>query len=188
MGQRERLARIKQAEEDLAEGAESEGDPISNALFSGAILVAVGSLFGTIGYLIWQNSQREKACKKFLEEMALDENVIKRPSGLLYKVERKGEGKFHPTLRANCKCNYRGTLIDGTEFDSSYKHGKPADLQPIGLIRGWTEALRRMVEGDKWTLYIPAELAYGNNTQGSIPGNSALIFELELVQIQGEQV
>merc|ERR1719491_27289 len=88
--------------------------------------------------------------KQFLEEKAAEEGVISLPSGLLYKVLKKGEGQHHPTADAPCDCHYAGSLIDGTEFDSSYKRGKPTTFAPKQVIKGWTEAMQLMVEGDKW--------------------------------------
>lgn len=85
-----------------------------------------------------------------------------------------------------CKCHYAGTLIDGTEFDSSYKRGSPLTFAPNQVIKGWTEALQIMEEGAKWELYIPSELGYGDRgAGGSIPGGAVLIFTLELLEITG---
>uniref|UniRef100_A0A6B2LQE6 peptidylprolyl isomerase n=1 Tax=Arcella intermedia TaxID=1963864 RepID=A0A6B2LQE6_9EUKA len=106
-----------------------------------------------------------------------------------YKVLHKGHGTFHPTVDSNCECHYRGTLIDGTEFDSSYKRGRPATFAPQQVIKGWTEAMQLMVEGDKWELYIPAELAYGNAQRGQfITPGSVLLFELEILTILGNKI
>jgi len=83
-------------------------------------------------------------------------------------------------------CHYRGTLINGKEFDSSYKRGSPATFAPNQVIKGWTEAMQLMKEGDKWELYIPSELAYGERGAGKdIPGGSALIFTLEMIKVKG---
>jgi len=110
------------------------------------------------------------------------EGVIVLPSGLQYKVIKEGTGKT-PVAADKVKTNYRGTLIDGTEFDSSYKRGKPAEFPVTGVIKGWVEALQLMKEGGKWELYIPADLAYGSRARPTIPANSALIFEIELLEI-----
>merc|ERR1719497_301005 len=127
--------------------------------------------------------------KKFLEEKAKEEGVVTLPSGLLYKVLKKGEGMHHPTKDSPCDCHYAGTLIDGTEFDSSYKRGKPTTFAPKQVIKGWTEAMQLMVEGDKWEMYIPSELAYGERgAGGKIPGGAALIFEMELMKIKGKKL
>ena len=101
---------------------------------------------------------------------------------------RAGTGKT-PTINSPCDCHYSGTLIDGTEFDSSYKRGKPLTFAPNQVIPGWTQAMQLMKEGGKWELYIPSELAYGDNGAGaSIPGGAALIFELELLSVKGDYV
>mmetsp|Transcript_91713 Transcript_91713/g.230469 ORF Transcript_91713/g.230469 Transcript_91713/m.230469 type:complete len:157 (+) Transcript_91713:97-567(+) len=127
--------------------------------------------------------------QKFLEEKAKEEGVVTLPSGLLYKVLKKGEGKHHPTKDSPCDCHYRGTLIDGTEFDSSYKRGKPTTFAPKQVIKGWTEAMQLMVEGDKWEMYIPSDLAYGDRgAGGKIPGGAALVFEMEIIKIKGDKV
>merc|ERR1712183_1150117 len=122
-------------------------------------------------------------------EKAALPDVIKLPSGLLYKVLKKGEGTESPTADSPCDCHYAGTLIDGKEFDSSYKRGQPTTFAPNQVIKGWTEAMQLMVEGDKWEMYIPAELAYGSRGAGGvIPGKAALIFQMEIIKIKGEKV
>eukprot|EP00927_Polykrikos_kofoidii_P045791 TRINITY_DN398_c0_g1_i1.p1 TRINITY_DN398_c0_g1~~TRINITY_DN398_c0_g1_i1.p1 ORF type:complete len:162 (+),score=38.32 TRINITY_DN398_c0_g1_i1:73-558(+) len=131
----------------------------------------------------------DAAGTKFLAEKAAEEGVVKLPSGLLYKVLKKGEGTHHPTADSPCDCHYRGTLTDGKEFDSSYKRGEPTSFAPNQVIKGWTEAMQLMVEGDKWEMYIPSDLAYGDRGAGGvIPGKAALIFEMELIKIKGKQV
>jgi len=102
------------------------------------------------------------------------------PDGLQYTVITKGTGAT-PAATDTVTVNYRGTLIDGTEFDSSYKRGQPASFPVGGVIRGWTEALQKMPVGSKWKLFIPSDLAYGETGQRSIPPNSVLIFEVELL-------
>jgi FKBP-type peptidyl-prolyl cis-trans isomerase len=102
------------------------------------------------------------------------------PDGLQYTVLTKGTGAL-PAPSDTVTVNYRGTLIDGTEFDSSYKRGQPASFPVGGVIKGWTEALQKMTVGSKWKLFIPSELAYGENGQRTIPPNSTLIFEVELL-------
>merc|ERR1740133_679103 len=87
--------------------------------------------------------------------------VISLPSGLQYKVLRQGDGKHHPTADSSCECHYGGKLIDGSTFDSSYDRGSPTSFAPNQVIKGWTEAMQLMVEGDKWEMYIPSELGYG---------------------------
>ena len=122
------------------------------------------------------------AGKAFLETNKSKEGVKVLPSGLQYKIIKQGTGKS-PTAEDKVKTHYRGTLIDGTEFDSSYKRNQPAEFAVKGVIKGWTEALQLMKEGDKWELYIPPELAYGERGNRNIPGNSTLIFEVELLEI-----
>ncbi len=124
----------------------------------------------------------EKA-EAFLAENAKQEGVVTLESGLQYKVLGSGEGKA-PGAESKVEVHYRGTLIDGTEFDSSYKRGEPASFPVNGVIPGWTEALKLMKEGDKWQLAIPPKLAYGERgAPPVIPGNSALVFEVELLKI-----
>jgi FKBP-type peptidyl-prolyl cis-trans isomerase len=112
--------------------------------------------------------------------------VVTLPSGLQYKILTPGTGP-KPTATDTVICQYKGTLLDGTEFDSSYKRGQPATF-PVGrVIKGWTEALQLMPVGSKWQLFIPADLAYGDRGAGQvIPPNATLIFEVELISIQGK--
>merc|ERR1719310_1244815 len=124
---------------------------------------------------------------KFLEENKKKDGVITLPSGMQYKVLRKGEGIAHPTADSPCECHYKGTLIDGTQFDSSYDRGTPTTFAPNQVIKGWTEAMQLMVEGDKWEMYIPMELAYGpSGKPPKIPASAALIFTMEIIKIKGE--
>src|ERR1700731_40499 len=114
------------------------------------------------------------------------DGVITLPSGLQYKILTQGTGP-NPTPSDSVVCNYRGTLLNGTEFDSSYKRGEPATFPVSGVIKGWTEALQLMPVGSKWQLFIPSELAYGERgAGGQIGPNATLIFEVELLSI-GEQ-
>merc|ERR1712178_71974 len=88
-----------------------------------------------------------------------------------------------------CECHYKGTLIDGTQFDSSYDRGQPTTFAPNQVIKGWTEAMQLMVEGEKWEMYIPPDLAYGERgAGGKIPGGSTLVFQMEIVKILGDTV
>lgn len=122
--------------------------------------------------------------KKFLAENKKKEGIKTLPSGLQYKVLTEGSGKT-PKAEDTVTVNYKGTLIDGTEFDSSYKRGQPATFQVKGVIKGWTEALQLMKEGSKWQLFIPPELAYGERGAGrDIGPNATLIFEVELLTIK----
>ncbi len=118
----------------------------------------------------------------FLEANKAKEGVQVLPSGLQYKVIKEGTGE-KPTAEDKVKTHYRGTLIDGTEFDSSYKRDKPIEFGVTGVIKGWTEALQLMKVGSKWELYIPANLAYGERGRPGIPPNSTLIFEIELLEV-----
>jgi FKBP-type peptidyl-prolyl cis-trans isomerase len=120
----------------------------------------------------------------YLEANKAKEGVVTLPSGLQYKVLQEGTGP-KPVATDQVVCNYRGTLLDGTEFDSSYKRGQPATFPVTGVIKGLTEALQLMPVGSKWQLVIPADLAYGDRGAGpQIGPNATLIFEIELISIQ----
>jgi FKBP-type peptidyl-prolyl cis-trans isomerase len=121
----------------------------------------------------------------FLVANKSKDGVVTLPSGLQYKILTDGTGP-KPTASDSVVCNYRGTLIDGTEFDSSYKRGQPATFPVSGVIKGWTEALQLMPVGSKWQLLIPSDLAYGapGQPRAGIGPDSTLIFEVELVSIQ----
>jgi FKBP-type peptidyl-prolyl cis-trans isomerase FklB len=122
--------------------------------------------------------------EKFLAENKSKEGIQTLPDGLQYKVTTPGKGK-KPQLTDTVIAHYRGTLIDGTEFDSSYRRGQPASFPVNGVIRGWTEALQLMEEGAKWQLFIPPNLAYGDRGAGQAVGpNAVLIFDVELLSIQ----
>lgn len=122
--------------------------------------------------------------EKFLGENKKKEGVKTTPSGLQYKVIKEGTGP-QPKDTDTVTVQYRGTLIDGTEFDSSYKRGQPAEFPVTGVIKGWTEALLMMKVGSKYQLFVPSNLAYGERAMGpDIGPNSTLIFEVELVGIK----
>jgi len=126
------------------------------------------------------------AGKAFLEENGKKPGVITTESGLQYKVITTGDGK-QPKDTDTVTTHYKGTLIDGREFDSSYKRDKPASFPVNGVIKGWTEALQLMHVGDKWQLFIPSDLAYGATKRSElIEANSTLIFEIELLAIKGQ--
>jgi len=126
----------------------------------------------------------KQAGQQFLAANKTKEGVVTLPSGLQYKILKEGTGP-KPTATDTVVCNYRGTLIDGTEFDSSYKGGEPASFGVGQVIKGWTEALQIMPVGSKWQLFIPSELAYGERSPGAgIGPNSTLIFELDLLSIK----
>jgi FKBP-type peptidyl-prolyl cis-trans isomerase FklB len=127
-----------------------------------------------------------KEGQEFLAANKSKDGVVTLPSGLQYKILQSGTGP-KPATTDSVVCNYRGTTIDGTEFDSSYKRGQPATFPVSGVIKGWTEALQLMPVGSKWQLFIPGDLAYG--ARGAGPGigpNATLIFEVELISIQGK--
>ncbi len=123
-----------------------------------------------------------QAGKEFLAKNAKEKDVVTLPSGLQYKVITEGTGD-KPTATSRVKVNYRGTLLDGTEFDSSYKRNKPATFGVGQVIKGWSEGLQLMPVGSKYMFYVPQELGYGSRESGSIPPFSTLIFEVELVEI-----
>lgn len=122
------------------------------------------------------------AGKKFLEENSLNKSVYQTKSGLQYKIVKKGNGK-HPKASDRVKVHYTGKLLDGKVFDSSVERGEPIEFELGQVIPGWTEGLQLMDEGASYILYIPANLAYGDNPAGIIPPGSTLIFEVELLQI-----
>ena len=137
-----------------------------------------------------QKSKKEKGEKnimegeKFLEENKTKEGVVVLPSGLQYKVLTEGTGKS-PKATDKVKVHYKGTLIDGTEFDSSYKRNQPAEFAVNGVIKGWTEGLQLMTVGSSYKFFIPSELAYGERGAGADIGpNETLIFDVELLGIE----
>ena len=125
------------------------------------------------------------AGEKFLAENKNKPGVKTTASGLQYEVVTQGTGP-KPTATDTVVVNYRGTLIDGTEFDNSYKRGEPLSFPANRVIPGWTEALQLMPVGSKYKLYIPYQLAYGMNETGPIPGGSTLVFDVELLSIKGK--
>ncbi|HTP41341.1 MAG TPA: FKBP-type peptidyl-prolyl cis-trans isomerase [Nitrospiria bacterium] len=127
--------------------------------------------------------KNKKDGEAFLAENKKKPGVKTLPSGLQYKVITDGKGPI-PKASDTVTTNYKGTLIDGTEFDSSYKRGEPATFPVSGVIKGWTEALQMMKVGSKWELYVPPDLAYGPRGAGQVIGpNSTLVFEVELLSI-----
>ena len=128
--------------------------------------------------------KNKKEGEAFLTANKAKPGVVTLPSGLQYKILQAGTGP-KPTANDSVSCNYRGTLIDGTEFDSSYKRGQPTTFPVSGVIKGWTEALQLMPVGSKWQLFVPASLAYGDRAASALIGPDAtLIFDVELVSIQ----
>jgi FKBP-type peptidyl-prolyl cis-trans isomerase FklB len=131
-------------------------------------------------------AKNREAGQEFLDANKSKAGVVVLPSGLQYKIITAGTGP-KPAATDTVACNYRGTLVDGTEFDSSAKHGgQPAKFQVGGVIKGWTEALQQMPVGSKWELYIPADLAYGDNPRpgGPIGPGATLVFQVELISIE----
>jgi len=135
-----------------------------------------------------KGSKKEKeAGEKFLAANKKKVGVTTTASGLQYEVVTMGTG-VKPTSEDTVVCHYAGTLVSGKEFDNSYKRGEPISFPVTGVIKGWTEALQLMPKGSKWKLYIPSELGYGDRgAGGDIPGGSALIFEVELIDIKAKQ-
>ncbi|HUT23592.1 MAG TPA: FKBP-type peptidyl-prolyl cis-trans isomerase [Sumerlaeia bacterium] len=125
--------------------------------------------------------KNEAAGKKFLEENAEKEGVVTTLTGLQYKILREGTGKS-PKRADQVRVNYRGTFIDGEEFDSSYQRGEPTKFSVGAVIAGWTEALQVMKEGAKWQLFVPPDLGYGPGTP-TIPPQATLLFEIELIEV-----
>jgi FKBP-type peptidyl-prolyl cis-trans isomerase FklB len=131
-----------------------------------------------------EGSANKKAGEDFLAANKGKEGVVTLPSGLEYKILKEGTGP-KPAASDTVECNYRGTLIDGKEFDSSAKHGGPATFPVSGVIKGWTEALQLMPVGSKWQLFIPPDMAYGDRGAGpEIGPDATLIFDVELVSIK----
>lgn len=128
-------------------------------------------------------AKNKKTGEAFLAENKTKPGVVTLPSGLQYKVVTEGSGDA-PKAEDTVTVNYRGALIDGTEFDSSAKAGKPATFRVGGVIKGWTEALQLMKPGAKWQLVIPQDLAYGEMGRPTIPPGSTLVFDVELLSIQ----
>jgi len=128
-------------------------------------------------------AKNEKLAQEYLENNSKQDGVVTLESGLQYKIIKAGTGAS-PKAESKVQVHYRGTLLDGTEFDSSYKRGEPASFPVNGVIPGWTEALQLMKEGAKWQLVIPASLAYAERgAPPMIPPNATLIFDVELLKI-----
>jgi len=133
--------------------------------------------------MLVQAESNKKAGEAFLADNKTKDGVVTLPSGLQYKILREGTGP-KPATTDTVVCNYKGTLLDNTEFDSSYKRGQPATFPVSGVIKGWTEALQLMSVGSKWELFIPSDLAYGVPGRPGIGPNATLVFEVELMSIQ----
>ncbi len=129
------------------------------------------------------SDKNKKAGEDFVAQNAKKDGVVTLPSGLQYKVLKEGDGR-KPTLEDKVVCNYRGTLVDGTEFDSSYKQNKPVTLPVKAVIKGWREAIQLMPVGSKWQFVVPPQLGYGaRGAGGQIGPNATLVFEMELISI-----
>jgi FKBP-type peptidyl-prolyl cis-trans isomerase FklB len=127
--------------------------------------------------------KNKKAVEAFVAENVKKEGVVALPSGLQYKILKQGDGKM-PAVDDTVVCQYIGTLIDGSEFDNTYKRDKPAILPVKGVMPGWTQALQLMPVGSKWQIFIPPHLAFGEKEVPGIGSNAMLIFEVELMSIQ----
>lgn len=127
--------------------------------------------------------QKEKdAGTAFMEGNKAAEGVVELPSGIQYQILKEGAGE-KPTLASTIKAHYRGALLDGKEFDSSFKRNQPFTAKPTQLIKGWQEVLPMMPVGSTWRLWIPSDLAYGDYGTGGIPGGATLLFDIELLEI-----
>jgi FKBP-type peptidyl-prolyl cis-trans isomerase len=135
----------------------------------------------------WKNSNT--ASQTFLQSYAKEVGVNQLDDGLMYKVLTAGKGTYHPTLDSPCKVHYEGKLPNGVIFDSSYARGSPSTFAPNQVIKGWTEVLQKMVEGDVWEVVIPSDLGYGDRGSGhDIKGGDTLIFKMQLITITGKKV
>lgn len=130
-----------------------------------------------------QLAQLKQAEISFMQENAKAEGVNTTDSGLQYMVVQDGAGVVHPSPTSRVKVHYEGKLLDGTVFDSSYKRGEPIVFGLNQVIKGWTEGVQLMVEGEKTRFFIPSELAYGDRATGPIPARSTLIFDIELLGV-----
>ena len=120
---------------------------------------------------------------QFLKDLSVEEGIHSLPCGIYYKILETGEGKVSPTVRSIVSVHYRGTLIDGKEFDNSYKRNCPEAFRLCDVIDDWQIALQQMHAGDKWIIYIPSEMGYGSKASGPIPAYSTLVFEVELLSV-----
>jgi FKBP-type peptidyl-prolyl cis-trans isomerase FklB len=169
---------------------------VKDALTDGKFLMTVDEMNATLAAMQREEHERMAAAVRafaeknkkdgeaFLAANKAKDGVVTLASGLQYKVLKATDGK-KPGLDDRVLCNYRGTLLDGTEIDSSYKRSEPSTIPMKGVIKGWTEALQLMPVGSKWQIFIPSDLAYGEHGDGrNIGPNATLIFEVELLSIQ----
>jgi FKBP-type peptidyl-prolyl cis-trans isomerase len=183
-------SRVRSQAADL--DANTVAQALKEALTGGKTLISDDDALATLNQ--WQKDRIAKETQSnlqqgqaFLAENKKKEGIVALPSGLQYKIVTPGAGP-KPTASDTVVCNYKGTLINGTVFDSSEKHGHPLTFPVSGVIKGWTEALQLMPVGSKWQLFIPPDLAYGERGAGAdIPPNSTLVFEVELVSIQTKE-
>ncbi len=153
------------------------------------MLLAVVVIAGVIFYFFTSMNNQKAAQEnirlgnEFLAQNKTKEGVLSTASGLQYQVLNQGSGTVHPKASDTVTVHYHGTLIDGTVFDSSVERGEPIAFPLDRVIKGWTEGVQLMVEGDKYRFFIPSELAYGNRSTGKIGGGSVLIFDVELIKI-----
>ena len=157
--------------------AQGVRDGISGKVLTDKDRENVQALASTVG------DNNHKAAAKFLAENGKKPGVVTTASGLQYEEVKAGSGDS-PKLKDTVVVNYRGTLLDGTEFDSSYKRGQPASFEVDQVIPGWTEALQLMKPGAKWRLFIPPQLAYDMRSRAPIPPGSALLFDVELMSVK----
>jgi len=140
-------------------------------------------------YLDKQQMMKSKpnidACNNFLADNKNKQGIVTTASGLQYEVITQGSGP-KPSDKDTVVCNYKGTFLDGREFDNSYKRGTPIEFAVTRVIRGWTEILQLMPAGSKYKVYVPYQLGYGNSDYNGIPGGSLLIFEIELLSVKGK--
>lgn len=156
-----------------------------NTIIAVVLVIAV-VVYAVVG--IKRNAKQAEEAKRigaeFLIKNQTVEGVVVTDSGLQYKVLQAGSGERHPAATDTVKVHYHGTLVDGTVFDSSVERGQPISFGLHQVIRGWTEGLQTMVEGQKTRLFIPPELGYGDRSAGKIPPGSVLIFDVELLAIE----
>lgn len=153
------------------------------------VLIAVIALL--VAFYFYKTSTSKQAAEEnlslgstFLLENKAKQNVQVTPSGLQYMILERGDGNVSPSAMSRVNVHYHGTLIDGTVFDSSVDRGQPISFGLNQVIKGWTEGLQLMKEGDKFRFFIPPELGYGNRSAGKIPPGSVLIFDVELIAIE----
>lgn len=152
-----------------------------SALLLGAVVSAEDSMPES-----WNSA--DEVGLQYLKKSLVSDGYSLLPSGMLYTVMKSGEGTKAPTASTSCDVHYAGTLIGGKEFDSSIKRGQPTTFAPNQVIKGWTEALQLMGEGDKWQVVIPPSMAYGERgAGGAIPPKATLIFTIEIVSINGSE-